>query len=299
MKQNIVFISGIPRSGTSLLHLMIGAHPRYVSVGEVYGLIRPGSERFANPEGVQCSCGKTANDCTFWGEVVSRLRGSDEATAAGRYQIFLDVFKARFGDDKAPVDSSKAMPALAALTTLPHVQVKTFYVIKDVRAWTVSLREHQNQQFRKLPRYQRFTRNMSSRLFRRWYRENRENQAVIKRLGVPSAQLSYEELCLFPSQSLTKISAFLGDEFTAEVLSFNKAEHHGVLINRMRNSEEKMSGVFYDIRWLFSHKQWRVPMLLFPRIMDYNNRHVYGHVATPYKQPGADQITVQSEGAAG
>ncbi|MBA3732380.1 MAG: hypothetical protein H0W93_08565, partial [Gammaproteobacteria bacterium] len=215
------------------------------------------------------------------------------------YQIFLDVFKARFGDDKAPVDSSKAMPALAALTTLPHVQVKTFYVIKDVRAWTVSLREHQNQQFRKLPRYQRFTRNMSSRLFRRWYRENRENQAVIKRLGVPSAQLSYEELCLFPSQSLTKISAFLGDEFTAEVLSFNKAEHHGVLINRMRNSEEKMSGVFYDNRWLFSHKQWRVPMLLFPRIMDYNNRHVYGHVATPYKQPGADQITVQSERAAG
>src|SRR5680860_413390 len=298
MKRNLVFISGIPRSGTSLLHLMIGAHPRYVSVGEVYGLIRPGSARMANPDGVQCSCGKNALDCTFWGEVVSRLRGSDESTVAGRYQIFLDVFKARFGDEKIPVDSSKAMPALEALTTLPHVQVKTFYVIKDVRAWTVSLREHQNQQFKKLPRHQRFTRNMSSRLFRRWYNENRENQAVIERLGVPSAQLSYEELCLFPTQSLTKISAFLGDEFTEEVLSFNKGEHHGVLINRMRNSKEKMSGVFYDTRWLFSHRQWRVPMLLFPRIMDYNNRHVYGHVDSPFKRPGAEQRTVQSARAA-
>lgn len=283
MNENLIFISGIPRSGTSLLHLMIGAHPRYVSVGEVYGLIRPGSERLANPEGVQCSCGKTAPDCPFWGEIVSRLQRSAESTASGRYKIFLDVFRARFGDDKIPVDSSKAMSALEALTALSGLHVKVFYVIKDVRAWTVSLRRHQNQQFRKLPPHQRFLRNMSSRLFRRWYRENRKNQTVIKRLSVPWMQLSYEELCLFPTLSLAKISEFLGDEFTQQVLSFNKAEHHGVLINRMRNSEAKMSGVFYDNRWLFNHRQWQVPMLLFPHIMNYNNREVYGRVDSPFK----------------
>ncbi|MGH8503656.1 MAG: sulfotransferase domain-containing protein [Gammaproteobacteria bacterium] len=283
MNQNLVFISGIPRSGTSLLHLMIGAHPRYVSVGEVYGLIRPGSERLADPAGVQCSCGQTAADCEFWGEVVRRLKQSSEAAGSGRYAVFLDVFRAHFGADKIPVDSSKAMPALRALNAIPGVDTKVFYVIKDVRAWTVSLRRHQNKAFRNLPRQQRFLRNMSARLFRRWYRENRRNQAAIERLGVPWMQLSYEELCLFPSLSLPKISRFLGDRFTDEVLSFDKAAHHGVLINRMRNSDAKMSGVFYDNRWFFSHRQWQFAMLLLPHIMNYNNREVYGHVDSPFK----------------
>jgi hypothetical protein len=194
----------------------------------------------------------------------------------------MDAFKEHYGENKIPVDSSKRIEALQALTEIPGLNVRVFYLIRDVRAWTVSLRRQQSRKLRNLPSYQLFLRNISSRLFWRWYLENRRNKDHIKELGVPWLQLSYEELCLFTTLSLRKISEFLDDQFTEEVLSFNKSEHHGILINPMRNDERKMSGVFYDSRWLFNHRQWQLAMALFPNIINYNNREVYRHIDSPF-----------------
>lgn len=282
MRQHIIFISGMGRSGTSVLDLMIGAHPKYVGVGEAFGLIEPNSKRLADAEGVHCSCGQIATECSFWGEAVHRLRKSDETTASGRYGVFLDVFKEHYGPDRIPVDSSKSITALKALTGTPRVDVKVIYMIRDVRGWTVSLRQQQGQNFKYLPSYQRFLRNIPGRLFWRWYLANKRNQEDIQKLGTAWLQLSYEELCLYPVSSLAKISGFLNEQFTEKVFAFNNAEHHGVLINSMRNDERKMSGLFYDSRWFFNQRQWQLPMVLFPNIMKYNNHEVYRHIDSPF-----------------
>lgn len=291
MTQAVVFVSGMHRSGTSLLHLMIAAHPKYVGVGEVYGLIKPGSKHLAEAEGVRCSCGEPATQCRFWGKVVARLAQSNEATRGGRYRIFLDAFSAHFGADRIPVDSSKDLKALRALRTIPGLDVKTIYLIRDVRAWSVSMEHHRERlasqgrvsSMKLPPLQQRLFPNSSVRLFWQWYRANRRNQQELQRLDVAWLQLGYEELCLYPTLSFAKISQFLDDRFSDDVLAFNRAEHHGILINPMKGHKKKLAGVFYDNRWFFNQRQWQLPMLMFPNIMNYNNREVYGHVDSPFK----------------
>lgn len=283
MTQDVVFIAGTNRSGSSLLHLVIGAHPEYVAIGEAFGFIKPGSGRFADPEGVRCSCGKIATECSFWGKAVERLRQCNESTASGRYKVLLDAFKEHFGAHRSPVDSSKDVSAARALRDVPDAKVKVIYLIRDVRAWTVSIRKRHAQKKKDYPVYRRILGNFSTPVFWRWYRVNKRKQRDLRQLGVPWFQLGYEEFCLYPALSLRKISEFLDKPFADDVLSFNNAEHHAVLINPLRNDQQKLAGLFYDNRWFYTQRQWQLPMILFPNIMSYNKSQVYGRVGSPFK----------------
>jgi len=53
-----VFIASLGHSGSTLLDLMLGSHPRLVSLGEVHATIARAGEP-QNP----CTCGKPAEGC--------------------------------------------------------------------------------------------------------------------------------------------------------------------------------------------------------------------------------------------
>jgi len=62
------YILGASHSGTTLLALLLGAHPEVATIGELAG----GGVR--NAEGYRCSCRELVRDCTFWNELITAMR---------------------------------------------------------------------------------------------------------------------------------------------------------------------------------------------------------------------------------
>lgn len=67
MVADTVFIFSAGHSGSTLLDLMIGAHPRVASLGEITYLPR----FYANNR--ICSCNLTASECPFWGHMAEHI----------------------------------------------------------------------------------------------------------------------------------------------------------------------------------------------------------------------------------
>ncbi len=232
---SVIFVDGLPRSGTTLVHFLIGGHPRCVALGEVQRLIGD-ADVVARGDTVECSCGVMADRCRFWRDLLPRLRGD------GDYQPLLRHFASMY-PGRVLVDSSKRIPPEGA---------RTVYVIRDVRAWTVSLG------------------HTTPRFFARWHRENRRRMPG-------KFVVSYEELALRPVPSLQRICKHLGLDYTPEMFDFARSEHHAVKCNRMRSNEAKMTSITYDHRW-FHQDRWMLPALLMPQVMKFNRKHVYGYV---------------------
>jgi hypothetical protein len=67
MKQ-IIYIAGYGRSGSTLLDIILGDHPRAISLGETVRII----EDYLNPDST-CSCGVRLNECSFWSKIINRI----------------------------------------------------------------------------------------------------------------------------------------------------------------------------------------------------------------------------------
>ena len=73
----VIFIASLSHSGSTLLDLMLNAHPELVSVGELKQLSR--FARFNKPKQPRCTCGTPSLwDCDFWksvNDVTNRISG--------------------------------------------------------------------------------------------------------------------------------------------------------------------------------------------------------------------------------
>ena len=113
-----VFIAGLPRSGTTLVHFLVGMHPQCIALGEVIGYLE-------NPRRAKCSCGEWDDECSFWSGVKERS-----------YDAVRQRVEEVYGPDKIMVDSSKTPAAKQLLG-----DARVLYCIRDVRAWTLSRRD--------------------------------------------------------------------------------------------------------------------------------------------------------------
>ena len=67
-KIDYVYILGASHSGTTLLAMLLNAHPDITTIGES----SPG--RIGDSDTYLCSCGALIKDCSFWRRVVERMR---------------------------------------------------------------------------------------------------------------------------------------------------------------------------------------------------------------------------------
>src|SRR3990172_10422147 len=74
----VIYIAGAAHSGSTLLDLMLNAHPDIVSVGEVLKLNRQLAYRDTEKKTyAACSCGAASLwDCKFWSAVDTKTRAS-------------------------------------------------------------------------------------------------------------------------------------------------------------------------------------------------------------------------------
>jgi len=80
---NVLYIDGAARSGSTILARMVGAQPRFMTVGEAVLLWR-----FGVVSNGQCSCGQQFSACPFWQEVGDNAPGLFGKRAAQRYADF-------------------------------------------------------------------------------------------------------------------------------------------------------------------------------------------------------------------
>lgn len=287
MATQVVFIQCVGHSGSTVLDLALGGHPRLVGLGEVHALIDAGSKWVGRTATERCSCGSTIDTCSFWGPVCARFRELPEATPGRRYRVILDAFAQTFGPERIPVDSSKTLAALEVLRQVEGVEIKVVRLIRDVRAWTVSMRDVRRREgdfrLRDLIRKNgirgllRYPRRMAISCFLYWYRRNRRETQFLEREGITTCQIGYEELALYPEPTLARVCEFLGIEPTGAMLDLEASGSHSILGNRMRLQKEKRRRIVYDCRW-FWRRDWQLPAALLPHIMRYNERETYRHV---------------------
>jgi hypothetical protein len=265
---DVLFVGGMPRSGSTLLDLLIGQLPGHCDVGELFYMWQGGLKRDQ-----RCACGEPFAQCPFWAEVGQRafggwdrvdadevLRLQRKVDTTGRLLIgplarlaprhrartarYLDltrrVYRAVSDVSGAPivVDSTKRPSTAYLLASDPGVRLRIVHMIRDPRgvlnSWSreVPLPEGAG------PR-DHLKRRPAHQILRRWLTVN----AMIGRLerrGVPLLRLRYEDLVADPRAAMRAVMEMSGLAASEDDLGFigpdgvNRAVSHTPTGGRVR-----------------------------------------------------------------
>jgi hypothetical protein len=239
----VIFIASLSHSGSTLLDLMLNAHPEVMSVGELKQL-----GRFARLEKIgrrqRCTCGAASvYDCEFWTRV-----GALTEAATGQTLRDLNVedygHVESFGKDNATlfeaiaaasgkdyiVDSSKHPARLVLLSQNPALDVFPIFLLRDPKGQICSAQK----------RPARLTKLIGS-----YVRTNREIYNVVKHR--PHAVVHYEQLVQRPEHTLMLLMQALRLSFEPRQLQWAAPVRHNLGGNGMRRGSS--SELKLDDRW--------------------------------------------------
>lgn len=259
----VLFIGGYGRSGSTLLDRLLGAYgPGVVSAGEVRHVWREGLL-----EDRRCGCGTAFSRCPFWQAVLSEAFGpsgpppAEELVAlqsavdrSWRIPQLATRRPGRFADDLAAytdvlarllravasvadagvvVDSSKDPSHGWILRAAPGVDLRVLQLTRDPRAvaWSWQRRRHHPGSGQDMDRFN------PARTAVGWLAVN-GLVAGLRRTGLPSTSVRYEDLVARPADVVGDILRLVGeDPATAAPLRGGRAhlpEDHTVAGNPIR-----------------------------------------------------------------
>jgi hypothetical protein len=240
-RPKIIFIASLSHSGSTLLDLMLNAHPEVVSVGEVKQLGRYAGSARARGRRAQCTCGAhSLGQCSFWslvGEIVGSRTGRSltdlnvedyaNVTTFNRDNALLFDAIAEATDKAHIVDSSKHTIRLELLITNPELDVFPIFLIRGPEGQICS-------SLRKNRKYTKLGKSSGSllTLIKRYVGTNRQIHKLIKHHH--HAVVRYEELVINPEKTLTSLMEKLGLTFHPLQLQWAIQERHNVGGNNMR-----------------------------------------------------------------
>jgi len=266
-KKTVIYISSLSHSGSTLLDMILGGHPKIIGLGEMVHAVD--KER---PQ-ITCSCGKVFEQCIFWSKVAQHLGNRKNLDLRTAYKIIFQTFEQVFGKEYLLLDSSKSIYTLKKLINIENIEFKVIYIMKDVRSYTISQIDTLKRNNRKFTLKTFFFNTIY--FFLQWYYNNIKNRRFFKKYNIQFIQIGYEELCLYPNDILTKICEFLGIQMDTNMLNVNSSKSHIFWGNRMKSQKDKHK-IMYDNRW-FSRNRWIIPSILFPFILRYNSKQVYSN----------------------
>ncbi len=244
----VLFVGGMPRSGSTLLDLLVGQLPDHCDVGELFYMWQGGALRDQ-----RCACGEPFSACPFWTAVgqqafggwdridvseVLRLQRSVDATSRlplhamrrflpghrARTERYLEltrrVYRAvsEVSGARIVVDSTKRPSTAYLLAADPRIGLRVVQMVRDPRgvlnSWSREVPLPENAG----PRDHLKKRPMRQ-IVRRWVTVN----AMIGRLanrGVPLLVLRYEDLVTDPRAAMTSVLDLSGRIPGPDDLSF-------------------------------------------------------------------------------
>jgi hypothetical protein len=237
----VVFIASASHSGSTLLDLLLNAHPDMVSVGELKQLGRYAN--FARKRGriPQCTCGAPSlAECPFWGKVGAltearagqslgelNVENYDDRASFDRDNIVLFSAIADSAGKRFIVDSSKNADRLERLLADPGLDVFPVFLLRDPKGQICSsLRKNNVNTWLGKNTYGLL------RLIKNYVGTNRKIYGLVK--DRTHAVIRYEELAANPERTLTPLMQDLGLAFHPDQLQWAAKERHNISGNRMR-----------------------------------------------------------------
>jgi hypothetical protein len=305
----VLFVGGMPRSGSTLLDLLIGQLPGHCDVGELFYMWQGGVQRDQ-----LCSCGVSFSSCPFWTAVGERAFGGwdnldiddvlalqrqvdttgrlmlrparrllpgDQAEQEARYlELTRQVYRAVAEVSGSPivVDSTKRPSTAYLLADDPAIDLRIVHMVRDPRgvlnSWSreVPLPEGAG------PR-DHLKRRPMRQILRRWMTVN----LMIGRLGrrgVPLLRLRYEDMVTDPKTAMEAVLRLSGREPGSHDLDFigpegvNRAVSHAPTGGRVRFRTGPMP-LTLDEKWrreLPSSKQRLALLVCGPLMRRYGYR---------------------------
>lgn len=234
----VLYISGLGRSGSTLLNDLVSQHKDVVSVGEVTRLLDRGLG-----DNQRCGCGKNFSDCELWNGVGELLGGWEDLNAAELLRqkdkidrnrhalklLFPNIVPGteeplrEFGEwhgrmlvavrDAANVplviDSTKAISTALLLRQLDFVDLRMIHLIRDSRgvaySWTKAQKKADEGDDRLMDQFE------PTAMARRWIGWNTIFASFAK-LGVPVLTVRYEDVIANPRKVVEDVLAFGGVE---------------------------------------------------------------------------------------
>ena len=241
----MIYIAGSSHSGSTLLDMMLNAHPEIVSLGEACKLNRKLRPREVRKKiYAPCTCGASSLwKCPFWsrvnelamkasGKSLSELDMNDYHDLDGRIAPNAVVFRAvaEAAGGRFVVDSSKLPRRLSYLMQVKGLEVYPVHLIRDPKGQICSALRKGNAFLKSLLHYEIVHEQLRRRL-----------------KSVPHTVVSYEHLVQEPEQTLRTVLEPLGLNFHARQLQWAEQEKHLVAGNHIRR--DRTSKLILDERW--------------------------------------------------
>ena len=228
----VIYIAGTSHSGSTLVDLMLNAHPAIFASGEVLKLNRQLKIKDARRgTHAPCSCGAPSLwECRFWSAVDRRTRET-----SGKSLVDLDmldyreldaasapnavVFKAiaEVSGKSFVVDSSKLPGRLSYLMRLKDLDVYPVHLVREPKVQINSVVRKHGGFLKHIFRYELI---------------HEQIRRALK--SVPHSVVHYEDLVRDPKSALQSILQPLGLDFDPRQLDWAEAEKHEVAGNHMR-----------------------------------------------------------------
>ncbi len=288
--QKLLFVGGMPRSGSTLLDLMIGQLPGHFDVGELFYMWQAGVLR-----NQLCACGEHFDACLFWmpvGEVafggwgridvhdVLALQARVDSTArlplsrspkllprhAEDVQRYLGLTTtviraaAEVAGADVIVDSSKRPSTASLLATSHAIDLRVAHMVRDPRGVV-------NSWSREVPlpvgagAHDHLKKRSTRQIVRRWVTVN----LMIERLGrqgIPLHRIRYEDMVGDPRRVMTALLALWGKDVVDGDLDFLADEgllsgaSHAIAGGRVRLRTGHIQ-LRLDETWRRELPQWR------------------------------------------
>jgi hypothetical protein len=230
----VLFLSGLGRSGTTVLERVLGGLPGTCSVGELVHLWRRGVL-----DDETCGCGEPFGRCLFWTEVGRRAFGGWDPSLAHRMEelrhrvdrtrhvllaaapavrrreraeyvdVYTRLYRAIAETSGCPVviDSSKHSSLAYCLRGAAGIDLRVLHVVRDSRgvaySWTKEVLRPEATGEDLMTRYS------PSRSALLWTGHNLALTAL-RRLGAATRLLRYEDFMADPGATVREVAAFAG-----------------------------------------------------------------------------------------
>lgn len=238
----VVHITGLWRSGSTILDIILGGHDSVEGVGELRHLA------LGWIDGLTCACGEPVRDCPFWAEVHARWRRRVGGDKTERLIMLQDQFErtralptllaggvvrrsaafkeygelagalyaavSEVGGRRIIVDSSKYPGRALALARMPHVDFRIVHLVRDGRAVIWSCRRKPNTDLQGNV-YDFDADSVARTTTNAWIRANLYAGFARSMAREPSIRVRYEDFVSSPRRELGRIGDLMGIDFAA------------------------------------------------------------------------------------
>jgi len=228
--KHVILLTGISRSGGTILSQLFSKHPDVTSLGELWSFIH-GKKKTGQGTEKYCGCGKKYSDCDFWGSI--KLEGKSKAEDT--LKIY-DHANTPFVVDKSNMDH---IPAILELYRSKKISLRAVFFIREIGGYSNSRLKSVAGKSKAI----QFLYSIFYAYF--WRKKNNEILNFLESENIEVFAVGYKQMCEDPQKIFTKIAKFCGLS-NIDVYGENKGKSHIAFGNR---TKKKTIKVKYDSKW--------------------------------------------------